>query len=224
MTQPFTFVSPPEDAFQRRVLFALELLDAVTLARVHHDIQVTGVGLRRKHIVNESGVFVWLLEDFAGLQKITIEPGVLPYEGVEIPAAQVQLPLTRIELSPRPHYAFAAGVTGLRGTVIEERVDPPIPIPNAEVQLRWLDENSVWRDAPTISRTQKKGGDFAAILRLSSTEIPLLDANGAITVRLRVRRDTGSERTSADFPLLQGRVTDPSTLNALTFAWDELQP
>ena len=32
------------------------------------------------------------------------------------------------------------------------------------------------------------------------------------------------ERRSADFQLVQGRVTDPSTLNAQTFAWDELQP
>jgi hypothetical protein len=90
------------------------------------------------------------------------------------------------------------------------------------VSLRWLDDDDVtWRDAPTISHTNSRG-DFVSILRFAPTEKPNLD-NGSVTVRLRVRRN-GNERSSADFKLLQGRVTDPSTLDPLTFAWDELQP
>jgi hypothetical protein len=119
-------------------------------------------------------------------------------------------------------YLFAPGITGLRGTLIEERVDPPVPVQNAEIRLRWLDNDDItWRDAPTISHTNSTG-DFVSILRLAPTEKPNLD-NGFLTVRLRVRRN-GDERSSGDFKLLQGRVTDPSTLDPLTFAWDELQP
>ena len=221
MRRPFEVTVPSEQAYVRRIAFAVQLLDAVTLARVSHGVKVVAVGLRGKAVVNDSGYFVWLREDLTPLQKVTIDPGVLPYESVEIPAAQLQLPLTTVELAPMTNYGFTAGVTGLRGTVIESRVPSPQPVRNATVRLRWLDDNSLWRDAPTASHTSD-GGDFAAIARLAPNEIPLLNA-GAITVRLHVRRDA-IERRSADFQLMQGRVTDPSTLNALTFAWDELQP
>jgi hypothetical protein len=110
----------------------------------------------------------------------------------------------------------------LRGTLIEERVVPPVPVTDVEIRLRWLDDDDVtWHDAPTISHTNSTG-DFVSILRFAPTEKPNLD-NGFVTVRLLVRRN-GNERSSADFKLLQGRVTDPSTLDPLTFAWDELQP
>lgn len=223
MTRPFEIKRPPEQAYLRNVLFAIELLDAVTMARVSRGVKVAADGLRGLPIINESGMFVWLAEDLAPLTKVTIEPGVLPYERVEIPAADLQLPLTTIQLAPRPDYGFTAGVTGLRGTLIEERVNPPIPVRDAAVRLRWLDDNSVWRDAPTTSHTDMNGGDFAAILRLAPFEVPLLDAAGAVTVHLRVRRGA-DERSSADFKLPQGRVTDPSALDPLMFAWDELQP
>jgi hypothetical protein len=166
-------------------------------------------------------------EDIAPLQKVTIDPGTLPYEKLEREPADLTLPpdprpLTTIELPPRTGSRCAAGVTGLRGTLIEDNVVPPVPVENAEVSLRWLDDDDVtWRDTPTISHTNSRG-DFVSILRFAPTEKPNLD-NGSVTVRLRVRRN-GNERSSADFKLLQGRVTDPSTLDPLTFAWDELQP
>src|SRR5262249_40503638 len=144
---------------------------------------------------------------------------------VELAAAQVQRPITTVELSPRLDYAFAPGMTGLRGTLIEERVtppQPPTPVGNAEVHLRWLDDNGHWHDAPTTSHTAKESGDFVSILRLAPTQQQDIDANGAVTVRLQVRRDGLNERTSADFKLLQGRVTDPTPLNPMTFVWDEL--
>jgi hypothetical protein len=120
-------------------------------------------------------------------------------------------------------YAFATGITGLRGTLIEEKVVPIVPVRDAEVHLRWLDEDGVtWRDAPTISHTNDDG-DFVAIVRLAPTDVPRLDA-GALTVRLHAKRNAVSERQSVDLKLLQGRVADPSTLNDFKFAWDELQP
>lgn len=227
MSRPFEIKLPLEDAYSRRSLFAIELLDAVTLERVSQGVKVTADGLQNKPIVNAGGIFVWLQEDITPLQKVTIDPGVLPYEKLERQPGDLTLPpnarpLTIIELPPRIDYAFAPGVTGLRGTLIEEKVVPPVPVENVEVGLRWLDDDGVtWQDAPTISHTNSKG-DFVSILRFAPTDKPNLD-NGSVTVRLRVRRN-GNERSSADFKLLQGRVTDPSTLDPLTFAWDELQP
>jgi hypothetical protein len=227
MSRTFAVTLPLEEAFRRRTLFAIELLDAVTLTRVSQGVTVTAEGLQGKPVMNAGGIFVWLLEDVAPLQRVTIDPGTLPYEKVELNPVDLTLPpdprpLTTVELSPRIDYVFVPGVTGLRGTLIEERVVPPVPVSNAEVRLRWLDDDGVtWHDAPTTSRTHSTG-DFVSILRFAPDEKPTLD-NGSITVRLRVRRN-GNERSSTDFKLLQGRVTDPSTLDPLTFAWDELQP
>jgi hypothetical protein len=225
MSRPFEVQL--EKAYERRALFGIELLDAVTLSRVSQGVKkVVAEGLKGEAIVNASGYFVWLDEDMGNLQKVTFDLGLLPYESIELAAADVQLPLTTIELQPRADYPFAAGTTGIRGTLIEERVIPPqvpVPVEDAEIGLRWLDDDDVtWRDSPTISRTNSDG-DFVSILRLAPTEVPDLDADRKLTVRLRARRNA-NERTSSDLKLLQGRVADPSTLSALTFAWDELQP
>lgn len=218
---------PIEVAYRRRVLFAIELVDAVTLERVSQGINVTARGLRGKPILNSGGLFVWLEEDFGQLQQIVIDPGARPYERVEVAAAQVQRPLTTIELPPRADYPFTAGVTGLRGTLVESQVVPPHlpePVRGAAVSLLWQDVDSEWHDAVSVSHTDLSSGDFVSILRLAPDELPDLDQNGNVTVRLRVSRDDGNERTSTEFQLRQGRVTDPTTLNPLTFAWDEFLP
>lgn len=216
-----------ELAYQRRVLFAIELVDAVTLERVSQGIKVVAKGLRGTPVVNSGGLFVWREEDFGRLQQIEIDPGARPYEHVERAASQVQRPLTTIELPPRADYPFTAGVTGLRGTLVESQVAPPErpePVRDAEVSLLWRDVDGDWHDAVTASHTDTKNGDFVSILRLASAEVPDLDENGDITVRLRASRDGINPRTSTDLQLRQGHITDPSTLNPLTFAWDELQP
>lgn len=224
MSQQFDIHLPLEESYRRRVLFAIELLDAVTLSRVTQGVKVIADGLQGKPIVNSSGMFVWLDEDINQLRKIFIEPTTLPYESLEVGPAQVKpLPaLTTIELQPRVDYAFAPGITGLRGTLVEDRFDPLTPVGNAAVRLQWLDDASNWHDAPTISRTDPRRGDFVSILRLAPADVPHLD-KGEVTVRLRASRDGGAERGSNDLKLSQGRITNPSTLNPLTFAWDELQ-
>jgi hypothetical protein len=58
---------------------------------------------------------------------------------------------------------------------------------------------------------------------LAPSDDPVLDAEGKLTVRLRVTRD-GDERGTPDLPLPQGRVTSVSTPNQSVFAWDELAP
>lgn len=228
MSQRFDVHLPLEEAYRRRVLFGIELLDAVTLSPVNQGLKVVARGLLGKPIVNAGGLFVWLQEDIQNLRAISINPGPLPYEAREIERSQLNLPpikpaLTTIQLQPRVGYSFGPGITGLRGTLIESRVDPPKPVANAAVYLQWLDDENNWHNAPTTSQTDQNRGDFVSILRLAPTEVPLLD-KGEVTVRLRASRNGGAERGSNDFKLSQGRITDPSTLNPLTFAWDELQP
>ena len=230
MSRPFE-IGEPENAYTRRGLFAIELVDAVTFDRVSQGVEVTADGLEGDPVINASGMFVWLEEDADNLVKVSIDPGTLPFEALDLERADLRLPpdprpITTIALPPRVDYPFAPGVTGVRGSLIETRVTPPqtpTPVGGAEVQLRWLDDNGVWRDAPIKSRTGITTGDFASVLSLAPNDKPDFDADGKLTVRLRVLRDT-SERSSSDFKLLQGRVMDPSTLSALTFAWDELQP
>jgi hypothetical protein len=217
-----------ENAYKRDVLFALELLDAVTLSRVNEGVkEVKAVGFNNKPFLNSSGYYVWLKKDnLASLQKITLDLGQLPYETIEIPKASVKVPLTTVELLPRLDYPFVSGMTGIRGSLIEKRLPSPqvpTPVPDAQIRLRWLDDDNVtWRDAPTIARTNSKG-DFVSILRFTSAEAPEIDSERKLTVRLLARRGP-IERRSPDLKLPHGRVADPSTISALTFAWDELQP
>ena len=226
MSRPFP-IRGVEQAFVRNAMLGVELLDAVTLERVSAGVKVDAKGLKGKPIVNASGLFVWLAENFASLERITIEPGVLPYEPVELQPGDVQVPLTRVELSPRLDYPFATGVTGLRGILVESLADDPrIPVADAVVHLRWLDENNVFVDAPSRSRTEPKGGSFTSFLRLAPNEVPLVDPAGNVTVRIRARRGN-DERETADLKLPQGRIADPSIFvqgsSALIFAWDQMQ-
>jgi hypothetical protein len=223
MTRPFE-IGTPETAYERRAMFAVELVDAVTLVRVTQGVKVVAEGIKGKPIVNASGMFVWLKQDITGLSKISIDPGTLPYETLDLDRSDLRLPptrpaLTTIALSPRVDYPFTPGLTGVRGSLIETRAGR-VPIVNAQVQLQWLDDGN-WRDALVKARTGAKGGDFVSILSLTPGDLPEIH-DGKLTVRIRVRRDI-RERTSNDLNILQGRVTDPSTLNDLTLAWDELQ-
>jgi hypothetical protein len=218
---------PFELSYRREVLLAVELLDAVTLERVSQGIKVNAEGLQAKPVLNASGLFVWLGkdEDFAVLRRISVDPGLRPYEKVEREAAHVLRPLTRIELPPRIDYPFASGITGLRGTLIERPVispEQPDPVRDGKVRLRWLDDDGQWKDGVVTSRTDPKRGDFVSILRLAPDEKPNVDADGLITVRLRVSREGVNDRNSADLKLLPGRIKNPSDSNRLTFAWNEL--
>jgi hypothetical protein len=220
---------PLEQGYLRQSLFAIELLDAVTLSRVSQGVKVVAEGLHGRPTVNAGGIFVWRVEPIGPLRKVRIDPGALPYETVERDRAQLQVPpapvlLTIIELPPRLDYTFAPGITAARGTLIEERVDPPVPVRKAELRFRWLDDDGVtWRDAPTTSHTNADG-DFVSILRFGPADVPRLNARKELTVRLSVRRDSASVRRSGDLLLPQCRVSDRSTVGALRLAWDELLP
>lgn len=211
-------VAPSEPAYRRHVLFALELIDAVSLERVWRDVKVVAEGLHGKPIVNTSGRFVWLQEDLTALRRITVDTDELPLDAAEIAAADLNLPLHVVELSPRAGYPFARGTTAVRATLIESRFTGPTPVAGASVRLAWLDEGgTTWHFAPTRSRTDAHG-DFACVLRFATTDSPQFDADGRLTVRLFAERFAQTERSTSPFQIQQGRVAD-----ALTFAWDELQ-
>jgi hypothetical protein len=230
MSRPFPIYGP-EIGYQRDLLFALEVLDGVTLQRLSQGLTATASGQQGRP--NSSGFFVWVQKDQSAPQTISIDTGVLPFEVP--PAIPVQIPLSRIELAPACNYPFAAGMTGLCGSLIEQRVTPPDvaqPVTDAEVRLVWLaDDGVTWNDATIRSHTDAHG-DFAVILRFAPTDVPNLDANGYLTVGLRAARtSTGTELGTGNFSIQLGRVADAQTyLNqggappALVFAWNELQP
>jgi hypothetical protein len=212
---------PLDPAYTRNVLFAVEVLDAVTLARLSRGVTVRANGLTRDPLVNAGGLFVWLEEHLSGFQGLEVDPGLLPHEGRRFAAAELQRPLWTIELPPRRNYPFTAGVAGIAGMLIETRVPAPgrpVPVVDAAIRMRWLDDNGTLRDAATVSHTDDKGG-FAAILRFSPDDVPHLDAAGALTVSLQVERG-GIQRAFPDLPLTSGLVDD----SLPPFAWDELQP
>jgi len=98
-----------------------------------------------------------------------------------------------------------------------------VPVAGAQVRLRWRqEEDGAWRDSPTLSHTDD-AGDFASFLRLTPGEAPELDPDdGKVIVRLRVSRPGLMDRTSAEFKLAEGRITNPTSDENQTFAWDEL--
>jgi hypothetical protein len=228
MSRLFVNQAPPERGYRRTGLFAVELLDPLTLERVTDGVKVVAEGLAGTPVVNAGGLFVWLNEDVTALTKLSIDPRLQPYDAVDLAPGDLALPpspspVTTIELSPRVDYPLPTGATAARGTVVEDLVVPATPVNGALVNLRWLDDDGVtWHDARPISKTNARG-DFVVILRLSAADLPQLDSAGRLSARLHISRGS-NERQSLDFKLPQGRVADPSTLNALTVAWNDLQP
>lgn len=218
ISRPFDVRLPLEQAYLREAMLAVELLDAVTLERVSQGVKVMAVGLAGTPIVNFSGLFVWLKQPTTNFQKLIIEPGMRPFEQMEIPAAQVQRPLHTVELKPLASYPFAPGITAIRGSFYEKRVPlgtRPEPVPGATIRLEWLHEDNVtWIPSPATAVTNAKG-DFTSILRLAPVEVPAFDAQGKMSIRLFAKRAAGGEKHH-EFQLPLGRVADE------TFAWDEM--
>jgi hypothetical protein len=219
MSRRFDVYLPLERAYSREAMLAVELLDAVTLERVTQGVEVTARGLTGKPILNYGGLFVWLKQDTTSFEKLLVEPGPQPFARVEIPAAQVNRPLHTVELMPLASYPFSPGITAIRGSLIESVPAPgvpPVAIPGATIRLEWLHEDGVtWKPSPATVVTDR-AGDFTLILRLAPVDVPTLDAQGMMAIRLFAKRAAGGEKHQ-QFQLLQGRVTDA------TYAWDQFQ-
>jgi len=230
MSRRFEVRLPLERAYTREAMLAVELLDSVTLERVTQGLKVTARGLAGKPVMNAGGLFVWHKEDVSKFEKLIIEPGDAPFEGVEIPEAQVNRPIHQVQLRPLAIYPFSPGITAIRGSLYEKRVPlgtRPVPIPGATIRVEWLDDDAVtWHPWQSLAVTNAAGA-FVTILRLArgqspradqpprADQQPRLDAQGRITIRLTAKRSTGPQKQK-NFQLPLGRVADE------TYAWAEL--
>ncbi|MDR5761463.1 hypothetical protein [Caballeronia sp. LZ035] len=228
----------------RRVLFAVEIVDAVTLDPVTTDIVVSAEGLLRKPVVNHAGLYVFLAEGDALPANVIVSAEGSPYESVTVAAPVPPARMVRVQLAPRYAYPFVAGVTAMRGALIESVADDRVPVVDAVIGLQWLDQlddagvvpdaragdeadlggpdddvnpKAIWID-PGLRSHSAATGDFAAVLRLTPSDRPARTIDGALRVRLRVERGN-AVRMSDEFPLWQGRVADALP----PFAWDELE-
>jgi hypothetical protein len=221
MTQAFT-VPPAEVAYDRRVLFAVQLVDPVTLSLVSEGMKVIVGGMRHAPIVSASGSFVWLEEAGAAPGLVRVHPGDLPYEEEQAPAPILPSRLRRITLRPRMGYVFPDGVTAIRSALYETLADPLVPVVGETVRLQWLDDSqvpAVWVDAGTATRTDR-GGGFVCFLRLLPTLVPaVVVATGFIRLTLSVGPDAGPRHNSNEWSMPQGRTSDLSA-----FLKDDLHP
>ncbi|NHZ64601.1 hypothetical protein [Massilia genomosp. 1] len=207
-------IAPAESAWRRQVLFAAEVLDGVTLTRISAGISVNASALGQAPVLNAGGVFVWL-DDGRPLapQQVTVDPGLLPYQGASVASPVPPKRLVQIALAPARAYPFQAGTTALRFSLIESASGAPVAAAHAEVFLRWFDSGA-WVDAPLRSRTDAHG-DASVTLRFGRAEEPGKDGAGRLRVRLCAHR-AGATTMSAEFALPEGRVTDiapPFALN-----------
>jgi hypothetical protein len=210
---------PLERAYTRYTMLAVELLDAVSLERVTEGVEVVAKGLPGKPIRNVGGMHVWLKQDVTRFEKLVVTPRARPYRGAEVAAANVQFPLHVIELMPLSSYPFAAGTNAIRGRLIETAPPPntpPTAVTNAVIRLEWLHDDGVtWRQTPQRSLTDEKG-EFAAFLRLASTDVPLIDGAGNLSIRLFASRAGTELHVQRAHP--QGRVADA------VLRWDQMVP
>ena len=214
-----TFDAHIGPAYTRRAMMAIEVLDAVSLERLSSGVTVTAVGLRGKPIVNHGGLFVWLEEDLAAFDKLVIDPGELPHFATELPAAAIGPSPHTVRLYPRMSYPFTAGMSAVRGFLVES--DPPNappppwqPIAEAVIRLEWLDADGVTWHSTAESYVTDAAGQFAAFVRLAPDDQPLVDANGDLTLRFLAKRGATTKQLDLNCP--QGRVADE------TLAWDQM--
>ncbi len=234
------------DVLDRRVLFAVELIDPVTQSLVWQGFKVKPAGLSNKPIINRSGRLVWLLEKDAWPGVITVDPDDAPFESHTQPApprpadilkAKPNERLVRIVLRPTAAYPFDTGATVVRGALVEDVTVPvPIVVPGAMVQLAWHDAlSNAWLPArpqpgEVWPQTDRKG-EFAALLQLHAPPPadPDLD-HGLLKARVQVTRGAQTRATPGNFPFLPnpadaGRVPEGRLLSTdVTLGWNQLNP
>ena len=145
------------DALDRRVLFAVELIDPVTQATVYRGVRVRAAGLEAEPIVSHSGRFVWLQEGAAWPEAITVDTGRLPFvphvaapppRPPDIQTATAEARRVRISLRPTTSYPIEEGHHGHSWSVVETASPGSPPVAGARVQLAWRDEFGNWSPLP----------------------------------------------------------------------------
>jgi len=224
------------DRLDRRVLFAVELIDPVTQTFVYRGVSVRAAGLQGKPIVSHSGRFVWLEEGVAWPELITIDTGRLPFaphiaapppRPPDLSTATAEERRVRISLRPTVAYPMEDGVTVIRGALFETSAATAAPIAGARVQLAWRDESGNWLPLPPSPEPVGPGeppspreqettaaGEFLVFVNLRPDPAlkPDIDEDGFLAIRLQVTqgRSTPITRvTPDDFPFLPG-TDDPT--------------
>lgn len=234
MSAVWEYRATHETAYAREARLIVELIDPVTLFPVHDGLKVEVDGLRAKPVVSSGGRMVWFHEKDGNPTALRVDAGGLPYllrGDVAVPplplpppppARPVTYTFMRLELGPSTAYPFVPGITALRANLVRNLADDPlIPIADAAVKLRWIDDNAPgeqWVDALTTSFTGAKG-DFAAIVRLAPEQIARADAQNRMRVRVCATR-AGTTRFSPELHIPFSKLTDMPT----RIAWDDLQP
>src|SRR5262249_9279076 len=149
-------------------------------------LTLTAEGLRSAPIVNVGGLFVWLEESGRDPVSVNIATGSLPFDPqvANVPALPERL--GRGERAPQRACPFPGGVTAIRGGLIQDRNVDPVPVTGISVWLQWIDDNqagTTWVDTPVRGRTDANG-DFAATARFTPAQVPRLDSQGGLRVRL----------------------------------------
>jgi hypothetical protein len=234
------------DVLERRVLFAVELIDPITQYLVSQNVTVTPADIAQKPIINRSGRFVWLFEGTAWPGDITVEPDGIPFERHTQPApprpadlntATPNERLVRVVLRPTAAYPFDTGATVVRGRLVENTTVPNlVPVAGALVQLAWFDLwTNVWSPAPPqpgeVWPQTSERGEFAALLQLHAPPPadPDLD-RGLLRARVQVTRGAATRATPLNFPFLPGaadagRVPEGKVLPSdVTLGWSQLTP
>ena len=151
MTAPFVLDALPETAWQRRLRFVVEVIDAVTGELIRDGIEVRVAGLAGKPIVSFGGRFAWLTEPGAIPTDVSIDPKALPYLPVSVaappppgPPPAKQYNVVSVTLAPTPAYPFETGTTGVRGTLVRAAAEqPPVPLRFDAIWLQWQDDNQL---------------------------------------------------------------------------------
>jgi hypothetical protein len=214
------------DTPNRRVLYAVELRDAVSMERVDCGVSVEAAGLRGKPIMSLSGRFVWLMEGRSWPRSISVVPHPgSPYVAAQEPArprpkdvGQASAPdrLHIIRLQPGILYPLANGVTWVRGRLTRSASDVQ-PVADAQVMIDWsLDVSGAsWNLAKSaISTTDAQGSFVAYIGRDMQPASDRRSDNGMIKVRLRVLANNVQYATHPNFDFYGKTGPNPPSMSA----------
>lgn len=223
------------DTLDRKVLFALELVDPGSLRLVDRGVTVRAEGLAGRPIVSRSGRFVWLMEGDAWPGPIAVTPDGAAFVAQVVPApprpadiehATPDERLVRVVLRPNVAYPFDDGVTLVRGRLRQSTASDAPRIVGARVQLAWLAENHRWYPDPGDVATfpgetlTDGAGEFVVFVRLAPRKglAPDIDDRGQLRARLQVTppgEDSATRVTPADYAFLDPVVGEPSNAGRL---------
>jgi hypothetical protein len=225
MNAPFFNQALPETAWQRRLRFVVEAVDAVTGEVIRDGIDVRVAGLTSQPLKSFGGCYVWLDEPGAVPTEVSIDPKALPYLPARVaapappgPPPARQYDVVRLALAPSAAYRFDTGTTGVRSTLVRAALDiPAVPLSFDAIWLQWQDDNQpppAWTDAPFPSSTDA-AGDFAVIVRLGPNQVARTDSQGLMRVRIAATH-AGVTQYSSEQQIRPGYVADIPRL-----AWDQ---